>query len=256
VQWGVHETWVLLAIWEDRLEDLRRAKRNFGVYADMAAKLAEAGFKKTVDQVHHKIENLSNTYRRHQRTCTTTGSGGITWPFYWEVHRILGSLPVNDSSLVEESDCSERVTPAVSELLSETQGSTPEEDVHWERAADVEDESADASTSAGFDSATASRRSSGSSSEATDEAQPRGPKRKRQGPSTAAFKVIMDRQAQLLASYEAARNREFELREQELAVQREALKTQQDAVKAQREMAKSQQDLAAAMMAFLNKASK
>ncbi|KAG0414489.1 hypothetical protein HPB47_008355 [Ixodes persulcatus] len=63
VQWGVHETWVLLAIWEDRLEDLRRAKRNFGVYADMATKLAEAGFKKTVEQVHHKIENLSNTYR-------------------------------------------------------------------------------------------------------------------------------------------------------------------------------------------------
>lgn len=63
VQWGVHETWVLLAIWEDRLEDPRRAKWNFRVYADMAVKLAEAGFKKTVDQMHHKIENLSNTYR-------------------------------------------------------------------------------------------------------------------------------------------------------------------------------------------------
>ncbi|KAG0415823.1 hypothetical protein HPB47_007004 [Ixodes persulcatus] len=141
-------------------------------------------------------------------------------------------------------------------LLSETQGNSQEEDVHWERAADVEDESTDASTSAGFDSTMASRRSSGSSSEATDEAQPRGPKRKRQSPTTAAFQVMIDRQAQLLASYEAARNREFELREQELAVQREALKIQQDAVKAQREMTKSQQELAGAMMAFLNKASK
>ncbi|KAG0413416.1 hypothetical protein HPB47_009436 [Ixodes persulcatus] len=142
------------------------------------------------------------------------------------------------------------------EALSEIQGNPHEEDVHWKRAADVEDESTDASTSAGFDSTMASRRSSGSSSEATDEAQPRGPKRKRQSPSTAAFQVIIDLQAQLLASYKAARNREFELREQELAVQREARKIQQGAVKAQRETTKSQQDLASAMMAFLNKASK
>ncbi|KAM7282774.1 uncharacterized protein ISCGN_000015 [Ixodes scapularis] len=199
---------------------------------------------------------MEAAWRTPSGPTTTTGSGGITWPSYWEIHRILRSLPVNDSSLVEERDCLERSTPAVSKLLSETQGNPPEEDVHWECAADVKGESTDASTSAGFDSTMASRRSSGSSSEATDETQPRGPKRKRQSPSTVAFQVIKDRQAQLLASYEAARNREFELREQELAVQREALKIQQDAVKAQREMAKSQQDFAGAMMAFLNKASK
>lgn len=45
-------------------------------------------------------------FRLLTRTGTKTGSGGIPWKFYWDLHRFLGSLPANDSSLMEESGCS------------------------------------------------------------------------------------------------------------------------------------------------------
>ncbi|XP_040069983.2 uncharacterized protein LOC120842863, partial [Ixodes scapularis] len=32
----------------------------------------------------------------------TTGSEGISWIYFYELHRFLGALPINDSSLVEE----------------------------------------------------------------------------------------------------------------------------------------------------------
>ncbi|KAL3247902.1 hypothetical protein MRX96_056783 [Rhipicephalus microplus] len=35
----------------------------------------------------------------------TTGSGAVTWPFYWRIHQFLGSLPVNDATLAVESNC-------------------------------------------------------------------------------------------------------------------------------------------------------
>ncbi|KAH7978527.1 hypothetical protein HPB49_005803 [Dermacentor silvarum] len=38
-----------------------------------------------------------------RRCGTSTGSKGVEWPFYWQLHAFLGTLPVNDSDLVEES---------------------------------------------------------------------------------------------------------------------------------------------------------
>ncbi|XP_049524302.1 uncharacterized protein LOC125945953 [Dermacentor silvarum] len=49
---------------------------------------------------------MGNKYRLLTRTGTKTGSGGIPRKFYWDLHRFLGSLPANDSSLREESGCS------------------------------------------------------------------------------------------------------------------------------------------------------
>ena len=61
--WGVEETWALIRLWEDRLEDLRRAKRNGGIYEDISAALKASSYEKDKDQVHSKIENLTTTYR-------------------------------------------------------------------------------------------------------------------------------------------------------------------------------------------------
>ncbi|KAH8008623.1 hypothetical protein HPB51_000250 [Rhipicephalus microplus] len=35
------------------------------------------------------------------------GRGKITWPYYWEINRILQALPVNDASLLHETACSD-----------------------------------------------------------------------------------------------------------------------------------------------------
>lgn len=63
VHWGIEETWALIRLWEDRMDDLRRVKRNGSIYAEIAASLQSLGYDKTQDQVHNKIENLGNTYR-------------------------------------------------------------------------------------------------------------------------------------------------------------------------------------------------
>ncbi|KAM7298340.1 uncharacterized protein ISCGN_018938 [Ixodes scapularis] len=63
VHWSVDATWAPIRLWEDRLEDLRRAKRNGAVYAEIAEALGALGFQTTRDQVHNKIENLCSTYR-------------------------------------------------------------------------------------------------------------------------------------------------------------------------------------------------
>ncbi|CAN8011311.1 unnamed protein product [Ixodes pacificus] len=268
VLWGIQETWALIAIWEDRLDDLRRAKRNARVYADISARLRLQGYDRDVEQVHHKIENLASTYRKHQRNSTTTGSSGINWPFYWELHRFLGSLPLNNTSLVVESSCSDQASPAMLEQVSKTRGEAPaEHDALSECTADaqtadggVQDDGAVASTStaAGSDSQQSStsgdsttgprRDSAGSggnteSSDSRSEVQPRRKKRKRSPtPNAALLRAVIDEQVQLRLSFEASRQREYELRERELALQREAVR--------------SQQELATAMMAFLNKISR
>lgn len=61
--WGEAETFVLIDLWEDRLADLRRQKRNSVVYDEIAEGLRQAGFERSRDQVHTKIENLGNKYR-------------------------------------------------------------------------------------------------------------------------------------------------------------------------------------------------
>lgn len=41
-------------------------------------------------------------YRRVIR-CTGTGSGAVSWPFYHDIHKFLGTLPANDATLVDDS---------------------------------------------------------------------------------------------------------------------------------------------------------
>ncbi|KAH9382998.1 hypothetical protein HPB48_023652 [Haemaphysalis longicornis] len=57
--WDEKETHVLIDIWEDRLCDLRRQKRNGNIYEEMTESLRTAGSERSQAQVHNKIENLS-----------------------------------------------------------------------------------------------------------------------------------------------------------------------------------------------------
>ncbi|CAN7937306.1 unnamed protein product [Ixodes hexagonus] len=186
----------------------------------------------------------------------------MRWPFYWELHRFLGSLPVNNTGLVDESSCSDNYTPEVVELLSQVQGDGLVEESDAEPSTEVpgglcgaHEDGAPASTSAvaEFDpqpstsgtSATGSRRGSTGSSSSTGSSgphstQPRGEKRKRpQAPIAAFFRSIVEERRLLRLGFEGSREREFGIRERELKLQEEAIQTQRE--------------LAKAMMAFLNK---
>ncbi|XP_054920347.2 uncharacterized protein [Dermacentor andersoni] len=109
--WSEEETKTLIRLWEEHLSDLR-AKRNIKVYDAIRQKLEESGFKKTTKEVKKKMENLGNKYRLIKRKETGTGPGTIAWPYYWDLHRFLASLPLHDDSLAQESSCTEHFSPA------------------------------------------------------------------------------------------------------------------------------------------------
>ncbi|KAH9375090.1 hypothetical protein HPB48_002409 [Haemaphysalis longicornis] len=63
VHWSERETWALIRLWEDNLEELRAQKHNGNVHGSIAAQLTAAGIPRTKAQVHSKIENLGQTFR-------------------------------------------------------------------------------------------------------------------------------------------------------------------------------------------------
>ncbi|XP_042146954.1 uncharacterized protein LOC120849574 isoform X2 [Ixodes scapularis] len=79
VHWSEAETWSLIRLWEDNIGELRRQRRNAGVYETIRLGLERLSIDKTRKQVSDKIDNLNQTYR------------------------FLGGLPVNDPSLVDDS---------------------------------------------------------------------------------------------------------------------------------------------------------
>lgn len=61
--WAEHEEVKLLAIWEEHIVDLRKAKRNSHVYAEMAQKMQMQNVNVGATEVHYKIANLTAKYR-------------------------------------------------------------------------------------------------------------------------------------------------------------------------------------------------
>ncbi|XP_075535541.1 uncharacterized protein LOC142571144 [Dermacentor variabilis] len=84
----------------------------------ISERLRAVGIVKSTKEVKKKIQNMSNKYRLLTRTGTKTGSGGMEWKFYWDIHRFLGSLPANDSTLMEESGCSAIAGTSPEELFN------------------------------------------------------------------------------------------------------------------------------------------
>lgn len=113
--WGETETYVLIDLWEERLKELRRQKRNSAVYEQIAKALRLAGFQRTRAQVHTKIENLSNTYRFWQKQ-QTAGSGAIPWLYFRRIGEFLGKLPRNGQNLVHKS-----TVPTVEQITTDTE---------------------------------------------------------------------------------------------------------------------------------------
>ncbi|KAH8022323.1 hypothetical protein HPB51_023376 [Rhipicephalus microplus] len=102
VTWSENDTWVLIRIWEDHLPELRGEKHNARVYDAIVAALAKMGILRTRRQLQNKFDNLTQKYRKEARE-RTTGSAPSAWPFFIELHRSLGTPPINDRSLVQES---------------------------------------------------------------------------------------------------------------------------------------------------------
>ncbi|KAG0434679.1 hypothetical protein HPB47_018946 [Ixodes persulcatus] len=86
----------------DNIGELWRQRRNGGVYETIRIGLERLSIEKSRKQVSDNIDNLNQTYRTKKKN-QTTGSGKVTWPYYYDLHKFLGCPPVNDPSLVDDS---------------------------------------------------------------------------------------------------------------------------------------------------------
>ncbi|KAH9363036.1 hypothetical protein HPB48_014182 [Haemaphysalis longicornis] len=177
-KWTDDETRAVIILWQDHLPDLRRAKRNYHVYARIAGRLVALGIEKTVKEVKKKIENLGNLF------------SGM-------VHGGVG--------LVEESPQEQWTAQllhdqrAASPLPSTSSGSNEQLPGEVYESGEEEMEPADE-----LEQAAATPRRS----------QAAGRKRA-PAPSTVVLQIL-DEQRQLRCSLEQRRDRELELREQHL----------------------------------------
>ncbi|KAH7979507.1 hypothetical protein HPB49_009671 [Dermacentor silvarum] len=155
--------------------------------------LAQSGIKRTRRQVQTKIDNLTQRYRKESRE-RTTGSSPSPWPFFSEVHRILGALPANDRSLIQESPCSpdETVEMIISSMERSNGNTSGEEEV------------ADASDSQGPASTTQQRRPQ---------------KRKRQSATENFRNNLLEQQNKLIATLQEATKVDQALRERQVNAQ-------------------------------------
>ncbi|KAH7965140.1 hypothetical protein HPB49_004276 [Dermacentor silvarum] len=111
--WTEAETWVLIRLWDDHLPHLGGEKHNARIYDAIVAPLAQSGIRRTRRQVQTKIDNLTQKYRQGPSIRKVLKDPG---------YRILGALPANDRSLIQESRCSPNET--VEMIISGTESSS------------------------------------------------------------------------------------------------------------------------------------
>lgn len=62
--WTQAETFALIRLWEDNLQDLQKAKLNVKVYAVFVEERRKLSIQKSLKETKTKIENLGNKYRQ------------------------------------------------------------------------------------------------------------------------------------------------------------------------------------------------
>ncbi|KAL1474116.1 hypothetical protein MTO96_038227, partial [Rhipicephalus appendiculatus] len=209
VTWSESETWVLIRLWEDHLGELRGEKHNSRVYDSIVAALAQRGIVRTRRQVQHKIDNLTQRYRKESRD-KTTGSAPSTWPFFTELHRFLGTLPINDHSLVQQSRPSPKGN--VEEIvLSMEMGSS--------LSSDEEGPTESSSVTEGCSSASEVQEPQPGTSASKPRDQRRAQKRKRMSANEKFQSALLEQQGKLISALENATQVEQSLRERQVAAQ-------------------------------------
>ncbi|KAF5298716.1 hypothetical protein FQR65_LT09585 [Abscondita terminalis] len=109
IKWNLDLELILIDIWQAKLNDLRKQKRNAHVYNEIAGMLkspanyCEASSNINGNDIKNKICNLTQRYRNEKKVTGPSGGTRSTWVHFEQIHAILGSLPCNDFSLINES---------------------------------------------------------------------------------------------------------------------------------------------------------
>nr|XP_050031662.2 myb/SANT-like DNA-binding domain-containing protein 1 [Dermacentor andersoni] len=218
--WSQAETFTLIRTWEDNLSDLRRAKRNQKVYAHIVEELFKAGVENSLKETKTKIENLGNKYRDINKK-KGTACGQITWPFYWDIHKFLQALPINDDSLLHDSVCNSSST--VEQLITSMEYGNDfgsDEDASVGDAALVDAEALSSTQgSASEDPSPLVSDSEGSQAPTPPAARKRADRqalKKRQPSQQLLLTRVVEEQRQLRLSLEKSKEKELSMRERQL----------------------------------------
>ncbi|XP_065367865.1 uncharacterized protein LOC135960487 [Calliphora vicina] len=90
--WSKASEEVLLDLWPSRLGELREQRKKGHIYAEMADELSKLGFSFSSRDVHVKLQNFTQRYRKEK---AVTGGLPSTWSQYGRVHQIIGGLKTN-----------------------------------------------------------------------------------------------------------------------------------------------------------------
>ncbi|KAH7955320.1 hypothetical protein HPB52_000280 [Rhipicephalus sanguineus] len=156
-------------------------------------------------------------------------SGAICWPYYWEIHRFLGTLPLQDESFAEESGFSQG-SPAQEFLQGIARGDVQDEqqsqccssplvvasEPSCSTQTSTSPQAAGNSTSTSLETAAAASSCEAGLDGGGCEKEPK--KRKRQPAPSTLMTQLLDEQRQLRLSLEQRREKELQLKEEQLKI--------------------------------------
>ncbi|XP_036322544.1 uncharacterized protein LOC118736601 isoform X1 [Rhagoletis pomonella] len=93
--WAEDGEVAILDLWEERVADLRGARKNGHIYAEMANELAKLGHNYSARDVQVKLANFTQRYRKEKLAMGPSGGSPSTWPLYARVHQIIGGFKAN-----------------------------------------------------------------------------------------------------------------------------------------------------------------
>ncbi|GFT07077.1 hypothetical protein NPIL_520431 [Nephila pilipes] len=91
--WSERETLLLIAIWKDTKQDLKKTKRNRVVYEHMSKVLSIYNVSRSCHEIRRKVKNLSVQYRKEKLQAETTGNPS-SWRYFARIDKILGNCPI------------------------------------------------------------------------------------------------------------------------------------------------------------------
>lgn len=123
--WKDEEVYKVISVWKKRIFELRQTKKNKHIYAEIADELNEMGMDTICEEVHTKIQNLSQLYRWVSKFCIVVYSdewqsmnnnicrsekrrieqnGGppSEWQYFYAVEDVLLSVNAPDRALEEQ----------------------------------------------------------------------------------------------------------------------------------------------------------
>ncbi|XP_067140599.1 myb/SANT-like DNA-binding domain-containing protein 1 [Centruroides vittatus] len=104
--WSEEEMAILIEIWQEKIADLRQAKRNKTIYEAMVAEIRlqrPTSSARTWSGVRTKIKNLIVKYREEVTKIGHSRGSPSTWQYFQAVNSIIGHRPAQNVSLMEES---------------------------------------------------------------------------------------------------------------------------------------------------------